>query len=82
MTIPGLHSTWETDVYVLLVSWEPITGGSATFKMYVNPLVSWVWLGGFVFIVGTLVAAWPNREMQAVELQARSRARGLPLKAR
>ena len=82
MTIPGLHSTWETDVYVLLVSWEPITGGSATFKMYVNPLVSWVWLGGFVFIVGTLVAAWPNREMQAVELQARSRARGLPVRAR
>ncbi|MEX2143285.1 MAG: heme lyase CcmF/NrfE family subunit [Anaerolineales bacterium] len=82
MTIPGLHSTWEADVYVLLVSWEPITGGNATFKMYLNPLVSWVWLGGMVFILGTLVAAWPERESQAVNLAARSRVVRRPVEAR
>ena len=81
MTIPGLHSSWEVDVYVLLVSWEPISNGSATFKIFVNPLVSWVWLGGMVFILGTLVAAWPEREAEAVSLAARSRARGLPAEA-
>jgi cytochrome c-type biogenesis protein CcmF len=62
MTIPGLRSTMEDDVYVLLVEWEPLTAQRATFKIYVNPLVNWVWLGGFVFIAGTLVASWPERE--------------------
>jgi cytochrome c-type biogenesis protein CcmF len=62
MTIPGVRSTWEDDFYLLLVDWQPISTQGATFKIYHNPLVNWLWLGGFVFIIGTLVAAWPNRE--------------------
>ncbi len=60
MTIPGVRSTLEDDVYVLLVTWEPVAANGATFKIYVNPLINWVWAGGIVFILGTLVAAWPD----------------------
>ena len=60
MTIPGVRSTVEDDVYVLLVTWEPLAANGATFKIYVNPLINWVWAGGVVFILGTLVAAWPD----------------------
>lgn len=62
MTIPGVRSTWEDDFYVLLVDWQPISTTEATFKLYHNPLVNWLWLGGFVFILGTLIAAWPERD--------------------
>jgi cytochrome c-type biogenesis protein CcmF len=62
MTIPGVRSTMEDDFYVLLVDWQPISTAGATFKVYHNPLVNWLWLGGFIFILGTLVAAWPDRE--------------------
>lgn len=65
MTIPGLYSTLEGDVYLLLVEWEAITAQSATFKLYLNPLVNWVWIGGIVFIFGTGVAAWPEPERVA-----------------
>ena len=60
MTIPGVRSTLEDDFYVLLVDWQPISTQAATFKIYHNPLVNWVWLGGVIFIAGTLVAAWPT----------------------
>ncbi len=60
MTIPGVRSSVENDFYVLLVDWEPIAANGATFKIYLNPLVNWVWAGGFIFIIGTLVAAWPD----------------------
>ena len=60
MTIPGVRSTLEDDLYVLLVDWQPIASQGATFKVYHNPLVNWLWLGGLVFILGTLVAAWPD----------------------
>jgi cytochrome c-type biogenesis protein CcmF len=60
MTIPGVRSTVEDDLYVLLVTWEPVAANGATFKIYVNPLVNWVWAGGVIFILGTLVAAWPD----------------------
>jgi cytochrome c-type biogenesis protein CcmF len=62
MTIPGVRSTLEDDFYVLLVGWEPIATDGATFKVYHNPLVNFVWMGGFVFIFGTAIAAWPDRE--------------------
>ena len=60
MTIPGLRSTMEDDVYVILVSWQPITEDGATFKVYHNPLVNWLWVGALVFLVGSLVAIWPE----------------------
>ena len=62
MTIPGVRSSLTDDFYVLLVSWEPIGAGGATFKVYLNPLINFVWLGGLIFILGTLVAAWPDAQ--------------------
>ncbi len=62
VTIPGVRSTLEDDFYVLLVGWEPIGAQGATFKIYHNPLVNFLWAGGWVFILGTMVAAWPDRE--------------------
>ncbi|HJW90047.1 MAG TPA: heme lyase CcmF/NrfE family subunit, partial [Anaerolineales bacterium] len=66
MTIPGVRSTWGDDFYVLLVDWQPISSAGATFKIYHNPLVNWLWLGGLVFILGTLIAAWPDRDPEPV----------------
>lgn len=71
MTIPAVRSTWEDDFYVLLVDWQPISSQGATFKIYHNPLVNWLWVGGFVFIFGTLVAAWPDRDPEFSRLRDR-----------
>jgi cytochrome c-type biogenesis protein CcmF len=58
-TIPAVYSTPAEDVYVLLVGWEEMDLSSSTFRVYVNPLINWTWAGGFVLILGTIVAAWP-----------------------
>jgi cytochrome c-type biogenesis protein CcmF len=73
MTIPGVRSTMEDDLYVLLVDWQPISTQRATFRIYHNPLVNWLWLGGLVFILGTLVAAWPDREPEAAVERSRQK---------
>ncbi|MBZ0274514.1 MAG: hypothetical protein K8I60_00130, partial [Anaerolineae bacterium] len=64
-TIAGAYSTVENDFYVILVDWEPITAGSATFKVYINPLINLVWWGGLILIFGTLIAAWPTETVPA-----------------
>ncbi len=69
MTIAGVRSNMEDDLYVILVDWQPLSTTGATFKVYHNPLVNWLWLGGFVFILGTLVAAWPEKEPEMVILR-------------
>ena len=72
MTIPGMRSTFEDDLYVVLVDWQSISSDGATFKIFHNPLVSWLWTGAFVFILGMLVAAWPDREPEPVRVTVKS----------
>lgn len=33
----------------------------ATFRVIVNPLVTWIWIGGLISLVGALIAIWPAR---------------------
>jgi cytochrome c-type biogenesis protein CcmF len=34
----------------------------ATFRVIVNPLVTWIWIGALIALGGALIAAWPARE--------------------
>jgi cytochrome c-type biogenesis protein CcmF len=64
MTIPGVRSTLVDDFYVILVDWKAITAESATFKVYHNPLVKWMWIGAWVFIFGVVLATWPDKKIK------------------
>lgn len=66
VTMPGVRSTLEDDLYVSLVDWKELTNDSATFKVFRNPLVLWLWLGSILLVIGTLVAAWPEAEAAAI----------------
>jgi cytochrome c-type biogenesis protein CcmF len=71
MTIPGERATLRDDLYVLLIDWEPASTTGATFKIFVNPLVNWLWLGSFLFLAGIIIAAWPEKEMERIAVPAR-----------
>ena len=65
MTIAGSYSTVENDFYVLLVNWETISANSATFKVYINPLINLIWWGSFILIAGTMLAGYPRETLPA-----------------
>jgi cytochrome c-type biogenesis protein CcmF len=75
MTIPGQRATLKDDLYILLVSWEPASATGATFKIFVNPLVNWLWMGSLLFLVGIIIAAMPDKDPQRVAVRAGKRAR-------
>lgn len=59
----AIRSTLAGDLYVILIGWEqnPADEGYiAAFGVLVNPLVSWIWIGGGVFLLGGLIAFWPE----------------------
>ena len=74
MTIPGERATLRDDLYVLLIDWEPADTAGATFKIFVNPLVNWLWIGSLVFLAGIVIAAWPDKEKESVPVKVKSRA--------
>jgi cytochrome c-type biogenesis protein CcmF len=53
-----IHSTLKEDLYVILAGHE---GEVATFKVLVNPLVVWLWIGGGVMALGTILVLFPER---------------------
>jgi cytochrome c biogenesis factor len=67
MSIPGAHSTMAGDFYAIITFWE---GNRVTFRAYLNPLINFVWLGGLILIIGTMVALWPSRRPAAVPVAA------------
>ncbi len=69
MTIPGQLASMKDELYVLLIDWEPISQAGTTFKIFVNPLVNWLWLGSFLFLAGIIVAAWPDRDPEPVTVR-------------
>jgi cytochrome c-type biogenesis protein CcmF len=69
MTIPGQRATLKDDLYILLIDWEPASTASTTFKVYVNPLVNWLWLGSLLFLVGVVIAAWPDQDPERVAIR-------------
>ncbi len=58
MSIPGNHSTLAVDFYARI---ENISGNTVTFRVYLNPLVNFIWLGGAILVIGTVVGLWPQR---------------------
>jgi cytochrome c-type biogenesis protein CcmF len=72
MTIPGQRSTLRDDLYILLVDWQPVSSIGATFKIYVNPLVNWLWIGSLLFLAGVTFAAWPEKDPAEVSVRRKS----------
>ena len=73
VTEVAIRSTPLEDLYVILVDWDE--DGTAAFKVLVNPLVNWIWIGGGVFLLGGLVAFWPERKKLLVPAQVKTRRR-------
>jgi cytochrome c biogenesis factor len=53
LTHVAISSSPVADVYVVLAGTN--TDGSASFRIFVNPLVSWIWAGGGIIIVGVIL---------------------------
>ncbi|MCL5960589.1 MAG: hypothetical protein M1358_15015, partial [Chloroflexi bacterium] len=64
----AIRTTLKEDLYVILAGWDKDM--SASFKVMINPLVVWIWIGGGVLLLGTLIAFWPD-EKERRRLDAR-----------
>jgi cytochrome c-type biogenesis protein CcmF len=55
----AIRSTPLEDLYIVLTGWDE---SGASFFIFVNPLVMWIWFGGLVLVIGGLIAWWPRRQ--------------------
>lgn len=60
VTQPGLKSNLAVDLYAILIDWRPISQDEATFRIFFNPLVTWLWIGTGILTLGVVVALVPG----------------------
>jgi len=60
----GIRTNWlrAEDLYVITDQID--RNGDVHLKVLVKPLVNLIWLAGFVFVVGSVVALWPDAREQ------------------
>ena len=79
-TTVAIHSSLARDLYVVYAGRSP-TDNNPVIHVYLNPLVRWIWLGGLVLVLGTILALIPSRQPQIVLQAAREPAGAKPLAA-
>jgi cytochrome c-type biogenesis protein CcmF len=52
---------YKSDLYVVFAGATP-DGKKAIIQAFYNPLTAWVWIGGVVLVIGTLIALLPNKK--------------------
>jgi cytochrome c-type biogenesis protein CcmF len=57
---PSVRSRPWGDLYLNLMAFTP-DGSTATIRAIEEPLVPWIWIGGFVVAFGAVISGWPTR---------------------
>jgi len=60
------------DVYVVLTGYDLDTN-LANFRVYVNPLILWVWLGTILLLAGVLICLIPQSVVDKLQYKPRTR---------
>jgi cytochrome c-type biogenesis protein CcmF len=63
---PAVRSTPISDVYITLVTPPVHPGDPATIGIIIQPLIMWLWIGGVIMALGTVLAAWPGRRRNPI----------------
>jgi cytochrome c-type biogenesis protein CcmF len=69
VTEVGIRSSFLEDLYLILENVNDLGGAfensaeaqRATFEVQVNILVGWIWYGGLIVSIGSLIGMWPSR---------------------
>jgi cytochrome c-type biogenesis protein CcmF len=72
-TMVALHSTLASDLYVIYEGKNPDTE-RPIIKVFLNPLMNWIWIGVLIVVGGTFLALVPNLTRTAARVMAETPA--------
>jgi cytochrome c-type biogenesis protein CcmF len=72
-TMVALHSTAQADLYVIFEGRNPDTN-RPIIKVFLNPLIAWIWIGVIIVVLGTGFALVPNAVVKRKEVHVASPA--------
>ncbi len=77
----GIRTDYLTGENLFVIAEQINPDGTVYLRVFVQPLVNLIWLAGFVFLLGSLIALWPDAREQR-RLVERYASAGLPVRRR
>jgi cytochrome c-type biogenesis protein CcmF len=57
---PSVRTGWNEDIYLTLGQGVAPGDTEATIRVFIKPMILWLWIGGAIMAIGTLLAAFPG----------------------
>jgi cytochrome c-type biogenesis protein CcmF len=64
---PSVLTSLTKDVYLTLESPVRMDSGAARIKVFVKPMIVWIWIGGALMVLGTFLAMFPGRRRRPTD---------------
>ncbi len=64
---PSVKTGFKEDVYLTITRLPDRPGGEVTLRVIIEPMALWLWVGGGVMGLGTLLAVWPGRRRRPTD---------------
>ena len=77
----GVRTDYLTGEDLFVIPGTIYPDGSMHFRIFVKPLVNLLWLSGLVFLLGSIIALWPDAREER-RLAVRYEEAGSPVRGR
>lgn len=57
---PSVRTGWNEDIYLTLDAGAAPGDTTATIRVFIKPMILWLWIGGGIMALGTVLAAFPG----------------------
>ncbi len=64
---PSVRATPIDDVYLSLLTMPSNPNGVITVRVFIEPLVSWIWTGGVLIFIGSFFSAFPGKRRRPID---------------
>jgi cytochrome c-type biogenesis protein CcmF len=64
---PSVMSTLRNDIYLTLQPPVKPSSNTAKIKVFIKPLMMWLWIGGLIMVLGTVLALFPGRRRRPTD---------------
>ena len=64
---PSVKTSFAYDLYLTLEPPVKVTSDAAKIKVFIKPMVMWLWIGGGLMGLGTLLSAFPGRRRRPTD---------------
>ena len=89
MTEVGIRQTVQEDLYLILSAMDDVDGALSAssaaqgidLQVLFKPFVAWIWYGGLILALGTVIALWPSADRRRNRDRSESYATTTPAPA-